>query len=583
MTLARASLVVGAVVVAGVLGGCAGVPRSSSPDVVQPIGTATSAEGPSIQPFPGESARDIVTNFLLANSLDANQHTSALQFLTEGARNRWNDATATIVDDETIGVFRPDKPQVVVTGRIVGTLNANGIYVPSRQRIGNGGGRVKFTYGIKKVGGQYRIDQPSPGLLLTEEQFQEAYHRRSLYFFDLANRYLVPDVRWSALSGLPLDEWMINQLAIGPSPLLQNAVNNGNLPSQVSTQRRFIRAGSPLRVRIPGSSQLPAASRNRLAAQVGTTLNEATPGGLFEITDGDTPVRIPATSSDEFSSTDFSGPTDPPQLAPAVYYLRRGHIVDSHGRDVPGPANNGRLGSLTSLAVGKAAPSSQLAFAAVADSRLLIGSESAGLRKTRIRGNLSRPVYFPGMDEVWVADGSRIYRVTGSASAPSQTKISQVAVPSLGKGQRIVALSISPEGSRLAMVVSSPDGSNQLYIAAILRTPTQVRIDLPGAPISPEGVSVTDVAWIENVQLIAVGELSRGGEGRIFNTNVDGSFWSETATGNLPDKPDSVAVTQGNLVWVSANDTVWYQSGSQQWASPGSTGQTSGYAPTYVQ
>lgn len=583
----RSAAVSLAVAVAAVLGGCAGVPQSSSPQVVQPIAAATNVQGPPIQPFPGESARDIVQDFLDANAIDPVKHAAARLFLTPAARNRWNDATATIVSGETVGVFRPKKPQVAVSGRIVGTLDANGIYTPSRQGVGNGGGRVQFAYGIKKVGGQYRIDQPTKGLVLTVSQFQEAYHRRALYFFDLANRYLVPDVRWTALGGVALDEWLINQLAVGPSPqLLQNAVNNDEVPPQLATAQGFIRTGTPLRVNISGASQLSGADRNRLAAQIGATLNEAAPGELFEITDGNTPVRIPAADSAQFSSTTFQASTEPSTPPAVVYYLRGGHIVDSHGRELPGPVNNGKFGLLTSLAVGKPSPTSQLSFAAVAGDRLLVGSESSGFRRTRIHGQLSRPVYVPGLDEVWVGDGTRIYRVDGTAGAPSRTRISQVAVPSLGKGRRIVALAISPEGSRVAMVVSSQGGNNQLYVAAIIRTPNQVRLDIPGtaAPISPEGVSVSDVAWLENVQLIAVGKLGGSGAGRIFTTIVDGSFWSANTTGNLPaNKPDSITAVQDHLVWVSASDTVWYQSGNHHWTSPGATGQTSGYAPTYVQ
>jgi hypothetical protein len=93
---------------------------------------------------------------------------------------------------------------------------------------------------------------------------------------------------------------------------------------------------------------------------------------------------------------------------------------------------------------------------------------------------------------------------------------------------------------------------------------------------------VDDVAWIEPPSLFAIGNLGGTHEPRIFTTNVDGSFWTDSPIGNLPSQPDSVTVQPGDVVWVSANNTVWYQSGGQQWTSPGVSGETFGYAPIYL-
>jgi hypothetical protein len=145
-----------------------------------------------------------------------------------------------------------------------------------------------------------------------------------------------------------------------------------------------------------------------------------------------------------------------------------------------------------------------------------------------------------------------------------------------------VAVELSPEGSRVALIIGSPGNHDQLYVGAVVRNGGQVHIDLI-APISPQGVSVTDVAWLEPTSLFASGELVGTEEPRIFNTNVDGSFWSDSSIGNLPPQPDSVTVLTGHLVWVSANGTVWYQSSSQRWTSPDANGETFGYAPIYLQ
>lgn len=564
------------------LSACAGVPRSSAPETIEslPLGAP---KPPAIHPSPGDSARDIVVNFLAANAIDPNQHTAARQFLTPAAANRWSDTTATILAEESVGTYVPNHPQVVVTGRVVGFVDSNGIYSPSLQRTGSGGPRVRFVYRISKVHNQFRIDVPVKGLLLTVDQFQEAYQRRALYFFDLSNRYLVPDTRWSALSGLPLAEWLVSELAAGPAPQLQSAVSGDSVPPQAGAQRRFIHGLSPMKVEITGASQLDGAARNRLAAQIGTTLNDAMPGQIFEITDGGTPVQIPAAGNDQFDQTTFQSALGPVPPTPTVFYLKHGRVADSQGRLLPGAINNGRAGYLTSVAVGRPSPTAQLNFAGVAGGRLVVGTESSGFYPTSVHGDLSRPAFAPGMDEVWVGDGGKLYRVLGSDQVPTRRpRVYQVPIPHLGTGRRIVAVRLSPEGSRIALVVGTKGGNNKLYVGAVVRTAGDVQVDLPATPISPSGVSVDDIAWIEPLALIGIGDLAFNHEPAIFNTNVDGSAWSNDSIGNLPS-PDSIAVQPGSGVWVSAHNTVWYQSGGEQWTSPSASGETVGYAPTYLE
>ena len=78
---------------------------------------------------------------------------------------------------------------------------------------------MPFSFGLSQVAGQYRINTLRNGLLLTEDQFNTAYQQRVLYFYDLAERYLVPDVRYSALNdAVELSDWLLGQLVVGPAP-----------------------------------------------------------------------------------------------------------------------------------------------------------------------------------------------------------------------------------------------------------------------------------------------------------------------------------------------------------------------------
>jgi hypothetical protein len=108
-----------------------------------------------------------------------------------------------------------------------------------------------------------------------------------------------------------------------------------------------------------------------------------------------------------------------------------------------------------------------------------------------------------------------------------------------------------------------------------------VRIDTL-APISPEGVVVQDVAWLDSLKLFAIGSLSASGEPRTFESGVDGTEWTNLGIDNLSAPPDSVTVTTGANVWVSANGYVWKAQSGTQWVSAGPTDQTPGRMPVYV-
>src|SRR5581483_6667205 len=136
----------------------------------------------------------------------------------------------------------------------------------------------------------------------------------------------------------------VAELAAGPAPYLQDAVSGDSVPAQAVAQHRFIPGTSPMKVEITGSSQLDGDARDRLAAQIGTTFNDALPGQIVEIGGGCTPVEIPAAHNTQFDQSTFlteQGPTPPPAT---VFYLHKGRVVNSQGAVLRGRVNNGHEG-----------------------------------------------------------------------------------------------------------------------------------------------------------------------------------------------------------------------------------------------
>ena len=562
--------------------GCTGVPTSSAPETVEPLGTEPASNIPPPPANLNADPRTIVQSFLAANATNSGNHNTARAYLTSKTSNRWSDDTATIIaNDYSVGLYDGVNHTVTVLGRVLGTLDANGIYTPSLQNVGGGGDKIPFVFNVTRVRGQYRIAKLRAGLLLNDQQFRATYQQHVVYFYDVAENTLIPDLRWSALDDkAQLAEWLIGQLAAGPRLSLQNAASLDTLPAQTDVRQITVTLGNPTTIEIPGSSQLDSGVRDRLAAQLSQTLAEPLAGRDMSITDGGTPVTIPHVAGDVFSASDFANSTGPQAPASQLYYLSGGRVRDEAAKPLPGLLNQGD--PLTSVALGRASADGPLLAAGVvgtgANARLVVGTQRAGLHSTGVQGVLTRPAFVPGQAEVWIGDGPRVYRVT---VGEGRSRVFPVSIPAVSGGGQVIAVRLSPEGSRVAIVVSGAGGSTQLYIGSIVRGAGPVRIG-GVEQVSPNGVVVHDVAWLDSVRLFAIGFFAGSQDARTFETGVDGTEWTNEGLGNLPNPPDSVAAATGANVWVSAGSNVWKQSGNS-WVSPGPTGQTPGSAPVYLE
>lgn len=570
-------LAVAAAVVA--LAACSGVPSSSAPETVQALDTGGASGAPSTNaPNLGGDPRLIVDSFLAQNATSST--TLARAYLTNAANIRWSDNIATIIADETTGTFDTSRDTVTVYGRVLGTLSNSGVYSPALQ----GGERQPFVFHFVQLPDrQWRIDRLHPGLLLSDEDFRDKYRQQVLYFYDLGEQSLVPDLRWSALDDrVQWSVWLLRELADGPRPDLANAVSPDTMPANINPTTITVTLGTPTLIDIPGSSQLDPGVRDRLAAQVSLTLIDALSGREITIMDGATPVVIPAVGGTAFSASDFTSALGPPVPSAAVYYLSGGRVRDESGRALAGPLGEGRQYYLASFALDQPQPGGAIYAAGVtgtdAKERLLVGTTRGGLRQTSVEGALSRPAFAPGTTEVWIGAGSTLYRVDANTGA-----LRAYPVPIVSGGGQILALRFSPEGSRIALVIGGANGEGQLYVGAVVRGSGQVRVD-GLQQISPTGLVVTDVAWLDSFKLFAIGYVAGSGDSRTYETGADGSDWTTSTLGNLPTRqgPDAVTAATAANVWVSASGYIWQLSGTS-WVSPGTTGQTPGTAPVYLE
>ena len=540
---------------------CAGVPERSAPERVRAIGGSTATPAPTPSPQPGADPRAVVLGFLAANVSSLPDHNAAKGFLTPEARNNWRDSPVTIVDSYQVKLPDPATDSVTVTANRVGTLDENGIYRTVEQADSS----IQRSFGMKQVNGQWRIDRlSSPGLLILLSDFLVNYHMHPLYYFDLGQKHLVPDPRYSPLADQSLATWLLEQLLSQPRLELQQAVLT--IPDAVNAKNATVTidAASQLYVvELPGSSRLDSNSRRRLAAQVASTFNNA----LVTITDNHREVSIPGITG-PFAETDFQSAFGVIHDRPAFYVNDAGMVLDQTGKVLEGPLGH-RSYDLSSISLAGNPGASDLRAAGVAGSTgrstLLIGSRKAGLHNVGLAaGPMSRPAWAPGLSEVWLGYGGNLMRVPtsgASSGAPSQVAIT-------GRGNLtgpITAVRFSPDGTRIALVIGGPGGGAQCAVGTVERNGSNARIDNL-VPVTPSDMTVTDVAWNDGTTLYVSGRTDPSDYG-VWSVESDGSAFSKRPSSNLPATPESIAAASGELPWVASGGGVFIQR-SDHWTAP---------------
>jgi Lipoprotein LpqB beta-propeller domain/Sporulation and spore germination len=573
-----------ALVSAAVLAGCSGVPSGSKPHVIATIpGGVGQAPAPVNTPPPGAGPREIVQGFLAANASEDAHHTDARTYLTAAAASKWIDTTSvTVVDSLQTGVPDPVTGATTVSGNKLGTLDPNGEYHPVTNSSGTPS--TPWAFQLTKVGGQWRISNLPNGILIDANEFKTVYKPHSIYFLDQNQRQLVPDLRYSALAAQTLCNWLLDQLTAGPPQDLQSA--NSAVPDQ--TQHATVTFGSgEIAVDIPGSAELDGQTRLRLAAQLAWTFS-LTPSQFdsqaVELTDGSKSVSIPNIAN-PFSQQSLGSFAPGSSGSPVVYYVRNGAVVDHNGVPIPGQAGTSAA-DIDAVAIARR---STMLVAATrgkpGQQRLALGQFGGSLTYTDVpAGTLSRPAWAPGLSEVWIGDGTKLLRLPSLGAKAVPVTLAQ---PSGSVSGKIESVAFSPDGARVALVIANSQVISQVWIGTIDRATSgsnAAAVSIQNLqPITPTGISLTDVAWNDESTLYVIGQALAGFG--IWSVQVDGSLLTARPTTNLPGQPDSITASPSGLTWVSVKTTVWDQGGADNaWTAPGGgLGTTLGTNPSYVQ
>ncbi|HJQ00212.1 MAG TPA: GerMN domain-containing protein [Jatrophihabitans sp.] len=555
-----------------VLVGCTTVPSSSSPQVVRTLNhSPTSTPRAAIVPRAGDSPANVVDKFISAGVQADAQHSASRQFLTATAARKWQDPTTLVVDDIEITTrnIKDNRATVTVSGRPVGQIAEHGIYTPTLKYLGSGVGEAEtYTFQLRQSApGQWRIDQLPQGVLIRRNAFAAAYAAGSeLYFVDSSNVdssriALVPDLRYTSLTGQALATWLLTELLAGPSPELTQSVLS-ELPEQVG--KPGVQLGDPIVVELPGTAQLDAQSRDTVAAQLAYTFfpqfeYDGTP---LMITDSGRPVEIPDVAGTTFTKDNFVQANPVQQSASASakpYYIRNGEVID--GSTDQGVA--GYLGQsvreLSSIAL-RVDPAGGLQAAGVSNGSLLMGNDRGLTRVNLPPGQISRPEWRPHSGDVWIGLGSKgaVYRI-GPEKRPRPVSITS----SVGGGPtgQVIALRFSSDGVRLAAVVRNQDGTSAVWVGSVVTSASanDVRV-VAFQPITAAELVVSDVAWSDLSELSVIASSpSKNISPRVWSLASDGSRVTLLSNEELPAgvPPTAIAAPNSLPILVSANGSIW--------------------------
>ena len=148
--------------------------------------------GPSV----GASQDEILLGFIAAGTAAQNNYRVARSYLAEDVSNEWNPNQVVLIraGEGQVEVLDEDTLQYSVP--VLASVDESGRY-DQAQAIGF----QDLVFGFVQEGGEWRISDAPPGIVLTEAAFREAFASYRLYYFSADYREVVPDSRWFATRG----------------------------------------------------------------------------------------------------------------------------------------------------------------------------------------------------------------------------------------------------------------------------------------------------------------------------------------------------------------------------------------------
>ncbi|MFJ2741515.1 LpqB family beta-propeller domain-containing protein [Streptomyces sp. NPDC087440] len=525
----------------------------------------------SVPPRPGDGPRAIVDGFMEAMTSDDPGFDTARKYLTRDASKTWNPgSTATILSGavpnpaETTSGQNSRTITFKISGERIAELDKQSAYQPLSGVYEQPLHLVKEKGPGKKDTAEWRIENPPPGLVLGESDFQRIFRSVNKYYFavtagDSGLRALVADpvyVRKRTDPQTRLDPvaQAVKAVMDGPSAWLRHSVYS-RFPSKAALKKgtKTLPIGDHNSLKVPLNTESADADRKRcmdMAAQLLFTLQDLTSSTRIDQVEMMRPDDSSLCTLQKSSASVYApgGVADSPNH---LYFLdNERHLVRMLSASENGPqeAVPGAIGERRMVVRSAGISRDEKNVAAVMDDghRLNVGPIMAGAPEARTayrsdpgaRETLSAPSW-DGMGDLWFADRDqrrpRVMRlVDGRGTAQP------VSIERLGEGY-VDSLRVSADGVRVALLVVGKDQRKTLKIGRVDRT------NGPGGPevrivglrsAAPQMEDVTAMSWAGQSRLVVAGREA-GGVQQMRYVRTDGS---SSAEGLLPGANQVTAV-----------------------------------------
>lgn len=514
-----------------VMTGCATLPSSSSPQVIDTF-APVSPELSVPTPVPDQEPDLLVRDFIKAAAMADQRHAAARQFLTPEAAQNWDDSAVTTVvlraDLSAEGGRSADRAEYTLRGEKVGTLDPGGIFRDDM-------GQVEVTIGLTRTDGQWRIDELPPGVVIERTEFFSTYAQRELFFLAGSGDSLVPDSRWTAADRTDLGYSLVNLLATGPRPALQGAVDS-RVPDSVSVRPSDSGDGDQpgTTIDFTGLPVLSSQATTEFAAQVVWTLARADVPGPYRLERDGSPLD--ERHSEGWTTDDVRDFNPYPAVEPMRYALTAADglvRLDSGGaRPADGPWSTVRGGRNAAMSYDGRTVAVIAGEPQSGPRRLLVGALDAQPDEVITARTIAGPTFHPVDGRVWVlADGNRLVRIGVGGDSPSVQEMD--ARPILDLGNRVSDLRIDQSGARIAVVV---DG--KVYIGALAEESGQPLAGTFRRIGRTLGETATSVAWRDRATIVVGRDAT---DAPVATISVDGAITEPLSQRNITGPVTEVA------------------------------------------
>ena len=533
MTTTRVARVLSLAVCAAVLAGCSGIPSRGQPvagefiddQIDFEIGDAP--EGPRT----GASQEEILVEFISAATSPQDDFRIARKFLAREFENEWEpDSIVRLASGAGESTASDDsRTRFDYEFSTRASVTSNGQYLEQPEAD-----TATLNFRFVKERGEWRIIEAPPGIVISEDRFDNIFASQPLYFFDPSFKYLVPDVRWFPKQPRAASR-AVQALLAGPSDWLASGAVISAFPAGTTLGQDLVVVESgvatvDLTEEVRDSN---AIERDRIRQQLSASLASVS-GGLSSvvITIGGTPLSVPQPSA---SAANLS-----PEVNDLPLVGRDGEFGFASDNGIaPISIVSNRVEMLKPRAATIAREQTRVAVLGARGHVFLVGSGDRDPVRVDKRPGLIAPA-IDNSGFVWTVPRNN----PSAIRATNDSGQSQSVASSLPRGARIASLDVSRDGSRVLLYYTA-DGGSRLAVAGITRqdgVPTalgELKL-LPVASGDP-----MDAAWIDEK---SVATLARQGRSTSVTAHTIGG--PSEALGSL-DGGKSIVGGNGGTVGLS--------------------------------